>query len=594
MRTWLCLFVVVCCLLVPATADARSYELLELNVEAQVGADAVVRITETHTVRFNGTYSGMYQSFDTSRGIEIKDVVVSEGGYAYQLIPGETPGAPGTYFVKESRDELLVDWSFSATDEVREFQVSYTLHNAILKHNDVAEFYYQFVGSGWDLPRERVRVVLSLPHGAAEDQVGAWGYGPRHGRVIVESPTRIIWEVDQLPANTFVEGRVVFPNALVPLGTRYTNENGLERILGEERAREAREQRAAQRRALDPYIAAGMLLLSLLFMAYIWRNFLKSPRGYADRYYKQLPGDYPPAELAILYRRTVQTQDFTATLFDLARRGYLSIEEITGPQGKGREGEYKIRQREVSGQELKKLRPYEAQILQLLFEDINHGEVTLAELQDFAKKHAKRFASFWKQWGKEVEKAAQQHGFFDEAGNKRAGILFLPALLLLLLAIPIGVLELFLTLGVCVVMGMAAVIAAAAASNRRSAYGHDQYTKWVAFRRYLKEFSRVDQARVGKLGIWEEFLPYAVTLGVADQMLKQLEVQFPSLQEGGYRFGYPWFVYYHWTGVNTVSRMTQTVDRSINSVILPQGTGGSGGFSAGGGGGFGGGGGGAR
>ena len=28
-------------------------------------------------------------------------------------------------------------------------------------------------------------------------------------------------------------------------------------------------------------------------MAYIWRNFLKSPRGYADRYYKQLPGDYP-------------------------------------------------------------------------------------------------------------------------------------------------------------------------------------------------------------------------------------------------------------------------------------------------------------
>ena len=99
---------------------------------------------------------------------------------------------------------------------------------------------------------------------------------------------------------------------------------------------------------------------------------------------------------------------------------------------------------------------------------------------------------------------------------------------------------------------------------------------------------------MGKLGIWEEFLPYAVTLGVADQMLKQLEVQFPSLQEGGYRFGYPWFVYYHWTGVNTVSRMTQTVDRSINSVILPQGTGGSGGFSAGGGGGFGGGGGGAR
>ncbi len=597
MRNWLCWIVVFCCLLMPAAAWARSYELLELNIEAQVGADAVVRITETHTVRFNGTYSGMYQTFNTSRGIAIKDLLVSEGGRAYELIPGETPGPPGTYFVKESDDEVLVDWSFSATDEVREFQVSYTLHNAILKHNDVAEFYYQFVGTGWDLPREHVRIVLTLPYGAEEDQVAAWGYGARHGTVTIESPSRIVWEVEKLPANTFVEGRVVFPNALVPLGTRYTNENGLERILQGEQVREERRQRAEQRRALDPYVAAGVLLLALLLVQHIWRRFIQSgPSGLRDRYYKELPGDYPPAELAILFNRTVQGRDFTATLLDLARRGYLNIEEVTGPQSRTGRGEanYRFRKREVSADKLGQLRPYEGQILRLLFEDLKSEEVTLEELKKYAQKKAKKFAAFWEKWREAVQEAAKQRGFFAEEQNKKALVYLWPALGLLILAVLAGLLNMYVTLGVCVAMGLAAVILVAVAASQRSEYGREQYAKWRAFRRYLQEFSRVDQARVGQLGIWEQFLPYAVTLGAADQMLKQLEVQFPTLEQEGYRFGGAWFVYYHPAGFQSLNRMTTSLEKSITGVTLPQGTGGSGGFSAGGGGGFGGGGGGAR
>jgi len=46
--------------------------------------------------------------------------------------------------------------------------------------------------------------------------------------------------------------------------------------------------------------------------------------------------------------------------------------------------------------------------------------------------------------------------------------------------------------------------------------------------------------------------------------------------------------------VHPVSRMTSSLEKSLTSATLPQGVGGSGGFSAGGGGGFGGGGGGAR
>lgn len=594
MRSSVCWLVILCCLVLPVSASARSYELLGLEVEAQVGADAVVRISETHTVKFNGTFSGFYQVFDTSREIAIRDVVVSEGGMPYQRIPGDTPGEPGTFFVKESDDEVLVDWSFSATDEVREFTVSYTLHNAILKHNDVAEFYYQFVGTGWDLPRDRVRVVLTLPHGATTQQVAAWGYGPPHGTVTIESPTRIVWEVEKLPANTFLEGRVVFPNSLVPLGTRYTNENGLERILEDEERRLERERRAERRQAADSWAAALVFLVSGALVFYLGKRFAQRGRGYKDRYYKGLPGNYPPAELALLYRRSVDGRDFTATVLDLARRGFLRIEEVSD-QGKSNDGSanYLLKKLPASPPDLAQLRSYETRILRL-FADLGE-KFTLDDLRVYVEKHPEKFAAFWKEWLDDVRKAAAEHGFFAEAENKRALAFLLPAVGLIIVAVAAASLEMFWTAGMAFFSGIAVIIMVVVSAARMSEYGYEQYTKWIAFRRYLKEFSRVDQVRLGALGLWEEYLPYAVTLGVADQMLNQLEIGFPSLQDGTYRFGTGWLIYHHWAGVHSVSHLTSGMERSINqSVTIPQGTGSGGGFSPGGGGGFGGGGGGAR
>jgi hypothetical protein len=66
-RRWIWLTVLLILAIVPAGSEARSHRFLSLDIEAQVGADAVVRITETHTVQFDGTFSGMFQTFNISR-----------------------------------------------------------------------------------------------------------------------------------------------------------------------------------------------------------------------------------------------------------------------------------------------------------------------------------------------------------------------------------------------------------------------------------------------------------------------------------------------------------------------------------------------
>lgn len=600
MKRWLCLFFVFVVVVISgSTVDARSHRFLDLTIDARVGADGLVRVTETHTVDFDGNFSGMYQYFDTSRGIAVRDVVVSEDASSYMRLDGDSPGPTGTYFVRESEDEVYVDWSFKATDEIRKFNLSYVLHNVILRHDDVAEFYYQFVGQKWDQSRDHVRIVLSLPFGADLDEVAAWGHGPLHGTVTIESPSKIVWEVDNLPARTFVEGRVVFPNTLVPLATRFTNESRLQAIfdeeLGKEQVKEERRQRTQRRREMDLPLAGLVLAVTILFSFYIGRKHGKSGPGYQERYYKELPANYPPAELGILYRRATDSRDFTATLLDLARRGFLSIEEVVGLQGKHKQEEssYKFIKRSVGEKERQALRPYEIMLLKLLFEDIGE-EVTLGDFQIYAKDNAKVFAKFWTNWGKAVSDAAKKQDFFDSRAKTVLWFLF-PSLFLFVQAIVAFVSELYITGTVSLVMGFVTTIVVGVAASRRSAKGHEEYTKWRALRRYLKESSRVDVARVGSLGIWEEFLPYAITLGVADQMLKQLEVSFPNLEQDGYQFGSHWFFYHHTLGFGRLSHMTNTVGQSVTKVTMPQGSGGTGGgFSGGGGGGFGGGGGGVR
>lgn len=589
---YLGLILVLC--LIPCTVEARSYHLLDLQMEAQVGADGVVRVTEEHTVRFVGTYSGMFQWFDTSRGVELQNIVVSEKGIPYTRIEGDSPGPAGTYFIQTKKNQIYVDWSFEATDETRVFQLSYTLDNVILKHDDVAEFYYQFVGKEWEEPRDHVRIVLTLPSGAKQEEVGAWGYGPLHGQVQIISPTEIEWEVNGLPARTFVEGRAVFPNRLVPGASRTTNQLGLPKILAEETKRGEQLEALKTRKNLDPYFAMVIVALSYLLISYIWNNYGKPYPGFQEKYYRKLPADYPPAELAILYRQNIESRDLTATLLDLARRGFLKIEEAPNLQGKPKKEQftYKFVRKEPDPENQATLRLYERQVLDLLFTVIGAEEVTLEDIQTFAKDYRKEFTAFWDEWAKTIKAEAEQHNFFDANSKKRVLWFFIPSFALFLLAIVPFVLEMFFSGTACIVMGVVMTITVAIASTRRSSTGNLEYTQWRAFRRYLQHFSRVEDTRTVSPGIWESYLPYAVTLGVANKVIKEWSFAFPSLAEQG-NLGTNWYICIHGGGFNRLSHMTTNIDRSISTTMIHSGASG-GGFSGGGGGGFGGGGGGAR
>lgn len=592
-RTFGFIFIsVLVLLLIGQTASARTHRFRDLQIEARVGADGIVRITETHTVQFEGKFTGMFQWINADRGVEVRDVTVSENSIPYTRLDQDSPGPTGTYYVRTRENEVYVDWSFEARDETRIFQLSYALDNVVLKHDDVAEFYYQFLGDRWEDPRDNVRVTLFLPHGAQHDEILAWGHGPQQGTVTIVSPREIVWEVSQMPARTFLEGRVVFPTRLVPLAKRTTNRSALDDIVAEEDGKVLRRERLARLKQVDPYTALLVVAVSYLLNVYIWHNFAKPHPGFKDKYCKELPANYPPAELGVLYGRPVDGKTFVATVLDLARRGYLTIEETVSVQGR-REKEkttYEFIRSENAKAKAEGLKPHEQRLLAFLFAQTDAGRITLAEIEKSARKEKKEFRDFWKEWSEGIKEEGKKHHFFER--NKRAYLFFIPTVLLFLLSVLPFSQGMLFTGAACIAMGLITLVMTAIASDRRSPGGNMEYTKWRAFRRYLKDFSRLEISRIGSLGIWEEYVPYAFILGVADRVIKQLEVAFPNLEDGGYHFGSNWFIYHHTFRTSNFSQLTKTMDSSLTQTISSTGTGGS--FSGGGGGGFGGGGGGVR
>lgn len=217
-------------------ALARSLEIYEVEIHAEVLPNGDLKVVEHRTTNFTGQYIGFYQTIYFNKIDTFSEIRIREGADYYTLVDQFPTTEPGTYAIRVyGEDYLMVDWSFDAYNESRTFTLEYIARDAVVIHEDVAELYYKFIGDGWEDPTGSVRVTLTLPDGAAEGDVLAWGHGPTHGEQVIESPKQISWFVAPLPAETFIEGRVVFPHKLVPGSTRFSGREALSSILGEEK-----------------------------------------------------------------------------------------------------------------------------------------------------------------------------------------------------------------------------------------------------------------------------------------------------------------------------------------------------------------------
>ena len=625
-----------------ALADNRIYDVSEYKVNIEVRPDGSADIEENITYSFSGQFNGVLRDihFSSTGGLENLKVYVEKNGGLTEskLNPGAGPdddGDPGTYNHVDEGEIAHLKIFEKSSDENKTFVIKYTLKDIVIKYNDTAAFNRKIIDSGWDVPLNHITADITLPEGAKRDEIKVFGHGPLTGNSEIIDERHVRFTLDVLPADSWMETLVLFPTRLVPQAANIVTRDGLPEIMENEKdlADEANKEREEARRqvaeyeqrrqelerqrqaeaariaAIRPYGNAAGILLFLLWFAIIIYIYIKYDKelkhNFEGKYYRELPGEYTPAEMSVLLSMgNAETRDITATLMDLVRKGFLRIDNRTYVK-KGIFRDKEVADYAVSlnpSPPQASLKSHEAFLIEWFIERIGDGSsILLDEISDYARttSGARRFKRDYDKWCSLVKKEADKNNFFDTTCKKgqTAGILVSVAYL----ALGILILAVFHAgMGIALMIQFLILLIFSARISRRTAYGNEQYAMWQAFKNFLRDFSRLDKAEIPSIVIWEHYLVYAVSLGVAKEVIKQLPLVFTDadLHDTSLTFMYGYSYANFRTFTDVFDRTVNSVDSAISHAVTvanstnSSSSGGGGGFSGGSSGGGGGGGGG--
>lgn len=297
-------------------AQERSLRVVEFDAILEVGSDGMLDVTEKLTVEFKGQWNGIRRELlrrhHTAQGRRVKlDVDV-----------GDITDAAGQPFkVERDREgELLILRIYvpDNRDATRQVIIRYRVSNAIRffyadsEAGELDELYWNVTGSSWEWPITRARARVVLPRGVRPTRVAV--YTGSEGSRAAEA------DVDTLGNTvTFTARRELNAYEGMTIGVGWPAGHIA-----------SRPSRRAQRTLEIVRWWPATLPFLVFFLAFrAWSSRGRDPKEGAIAVQYEPVAGLSPAEIGTLVDHRAEMRDITATLVDLAVRGYVRIEEQT-------------------------------------------------------------------------------------------------------------------------------------------------------------------------------------------------------------------------------------------------------------------------
>jgi uncharacterized membrane protein len=552
-------------------AAARQLKIQKFTAEIFVQPNSALNVTETIEANFIGSWHGLYRTIP----VEYQ----TPQGFNYTLfvkLESATDDAGRQLKVESSRDRHYLKWKIyvdDATDAVRTIVLHYRVTNGLKYFEDHDELYWNVTGDEWDVPIENASAQILLPTGVtgirALEFTGANGSRAQNAEVVTSDNSV---NVSMLQPLAFHEGLTV----VVGWDKGFVKEPQTSDLVNQ---------------FLESNWPIFFPVPVFLFMFWLWYARGRDPRVGPVAVQYAPPEGMTPAEAGTLVDDDAAMRDITATIVDLAVRGYLVIEEKEKDQMLGllKSKEYVFHMKKKPA-EWKGLKPHELVMLAGIFANGAEPDVELSSLENQFYKNIPGIKD-------SIFDALMEHGYFQHRPDYvRNGFVAGGAV--------VGVLLFVIGNALAQKMGMAqapfliaAVISGAIIvgfgwhMSARTIEGVKAMAGVLGFEDFLTHVEADRMERISQTPeTFEKFLPFAMALGVEKKWVgafQNIYSQPPSWYQGGYSNG----AFYPLMFVNSLDNMTARASSVMASA--PRSSGGSG-FGGGGssGGGFGGGGGG--
>lgn len=511
----------------PAHADSDDWSITRYDVQAQAAADGTVQVELDFDFDFGDEEGhGPYLTFVTRQ--EIEGDPDHYRVLEYSNITATSPsGAPAQ--VREEEEDgglaIYIGDEDVEVEGVQQYQVSYTVTGIPtpgVGADGSDEIYWNIVGSGWDVPLQNVSVSLAGPADVLDVAcfTGRVGSGRSCEQHAATGQVATFGE-QQLDEGEGLSIVIAYPPETFA---------GVEPTLVERTT-----WRSFMGWAGPAGIVAGLIALAGAGGA-IWRA---RTRGRDRAYLGLTPGLFPTApaseQTGPARRRPVAVQftppegvrpgaagtlldevanphDVTATIVDLAVRGYLTIVERE-PEKDGAAKEWDLhRSTDPEHADWAGLAPFEETVLRALFP----GSDTQVEM----KAAGKSLAESMSQVQEELYDRVMERKWFTASPQRvrrrwagwGASALLLGIVLTVVLGLTLGLGVIGLAVALVGVVGMFAALAAPA----RTAAGTAVLAQTLGFKKYL-ETAEVNQLRFEEENdIFSRYLPFAIAFGAAD------------------------------------------------------------------------------
>lgn len=537
----------------------KTWDFERFDTDITVNPDASLTIRETQVVNFNGSFRFLNRdlSTDSARGIDgetygkvrFKDIKV------YDLDGNTYDG--DRWNVESIEGGKRIHIEFEAQDQQLGWIIEYRVYGAIIYYDDYDRLYFNAVSYQRDVPIASSTTMVRLPGGTDLKQVETKLYvDPYNGPSTHESGTdgeTLWWKVTDVKPYTTYSIDVSFPKGTVAVPWQYRRSFLLTML----------------------FLSSAFVILTFLLMITYW---LRRGRDVGLTGTEMVRYDAPPgmqpAVVGMLMEEKPQVSDISATIVDLARRGYLTIFEQSD-SGMFSRTTYGFRKKKQAGQELQ---AFEREVLEGLFAS---GEaVTESDLKQKFYVHVPTILDG-------IRSVVEREGlFFEEPEKVRKLYIGLGSAVILVALAAWWILQRWFDLGhfwllvPAFVLSGIIVMVVGRAMPRRTPAGSQAYEHAKGFRTYMETAEKEELASMTAEN-FQENLPYAMVMGVAGSWAAKFEGVFttpPDWYQGAGTFSAVYLA-------SSLSGMSHNLGSTLTS--SPSGSsGGGGGFSGGFGGGF--------
>jgi uncharacterized membrane protein YgcG len=581
-----------------AAAQGSGERVVSFDVEMTVAADGSVEFVERIDYDFGSNERrGIYR--DIRNTLRFDDDY--DRTYALEVHSVESPDAPDEFVViagDDAGDQRIRIGDPNVTVTGRHlYEIRYRLSGVLNAFDpEPDELYWNVTGDDWDVPIERTSAVVRVPTAVAGVRCFA-------GRATDAPCDRS--EVGADPTTATFEHGLLSPGEEVTVVVQIEDVDGATAEPAPLLVDADRPYDWSDGFEVNPLTVGGAGALTLLAGGLIARSQFRVGRdrravgsptdrafaeagdaqepvplfeGHTDPVEFVPPDGIRPGQLGLLRDEVAHTSDVSATIIDLAVRGYIRIEEITDDDGDVDDYRF-VRLPKTGG-----LLSYEGYLLTEIFEA--GPEVELSSLKN---KFAKSLAAVKDQ----MYVDAVARGWFERRPDRVRLQWFLIGVAVTVVGIGVTVLLGRFTrvglLGIPVIVAGVALAIGAKWMPRRTAVGHGVYRRIVGFQDFVENSEKHRAQWAERKHLFTEYLPYAIAFGATTQWARTLEsLGAPPPQASGWYVGH---APYGWAGFgDRMSTFTSSTATTLAST--PGGSGGSGssgGFSGGGGGGGGGG-----